>query len=212
MLFLNEIEKGSLHLSRKQKLILRGQIKKILVNLDARWVSAASVQVCKNLTSLINEITDVEVKHILAWTCFFPGEVDLTRFITDQLDSRSIYLPRAHENKSMDFIRINDNWSDTVTRGAHGIPEPQYNLATAFDDSKSSDSAIIVPGLAFDKAGNRLGRGKGYYDRFLSKHMVNSLKIGVGFSIQCLDKVPYESHDIGLDWICNEEGFFEVKH
>jgi len=198
-------------LSKKQKYKLRHEVKKILVNLDSRWVSAASVEVCKNLSSLIDNFADREIKYLLAWTCFFPGEVDLTSFINQQLDVRSVYLPRVHENKTMDFLRVNNNWLATAESGFHGIPQPQYNLDASFDTSLAEESAIVVPGLAFDRAGNRLGRGMGYYDRFLSKYMMNSLKIGVGFSLQCLDKVPFESHDVELDWVCTESSSMKVS-
>ena len=58
---------------------------------------------------------------------------------------------------------------------------------------------IIVPGVTFDKDGNRLGHGKGYYDRILEKLKVP--KIGLAFEFQIVDKVPSESHDEKLDYI-----------
>ncbi len=56
---------------------------------------------------------------------------------------------------------------------------------------------IIVPGVAFDKAGNRMGRGKGYYDRFLNS--IKALKIGVCFEEQVVHFVPGEAHDVPMD-------------
>ena len=57
---------------------------------------------------------------------------------------------------------------------------------------------IVVPGMAFDRQGHRLGRGKGYYDRFLSR-IPNIYKIGVCFPFQLIDKVPFEPTDILVD-------------
>jgi 5-formyltetrahydrofolate cyclo-ligase len=59
-----------------------------------------------------------------------------------------------------------------------------------------------VPGIAFDRKMNRLGRGKGYYDRFLSK--ISAPKIGICFDFQLLDKIPAESTDIKMDYIVSE--------
>lgn len=61
---------------------------------------------------------------------------------------------------------------------------------------------IIVPGRAFDKEGNRLGRGRGYYDKLLST--TNSYTIGVGFSCQMVESVPHETHDVALDQIIHD--------
>lgn len=64
---------------------------------------------------------------------------------------------------------------------------------------------IIVPGVAFDAFGNRLGRGKGYYDRLLSRlrsHSLDVVAIGVGYDHQLVDRVPTEPHDAFLDFVC----------
>ena len=62
---------------------------------------------------------------------------------------------------------------------------------------------IVVPGMAFDKHGHRLGRGKGYYDRFLSR-IPNIYKIGVCFPFQLIDKVPSEPTDILVDEVLTD--------
>lgn len=58
---------------------------------------------------------------------------------------------------------------------------------------------VIVPGIAFDLNNNRLGRGKAYYDKFLEK--INTVKIGLCFDFQIVDKVPIESTDIKMDLV-----------
>lgn len=75
------------------------------------------------------------------------------------------------------------------TRGAHGIDVPSDG--TAFT---GCIDAAIVPCVAFDTAGNRLGSGSGWYDRFLAEHP-ETISIGVGFSVQCATCVPAEKHD-----------------
>ena len=65
---------------------------------------------------------------------------------------------------------------------------------------------FLVPALAFDSAGNRLGQGGGWYDRVLSR-AANSLKIGVAFSCQIIESVPHQAHDVKMDGVVTENGW-----
>ncbi|MFY9177597.1 MAG: 5-formyltetrahydrofolate cyclo-ligase [Caldicoprobacterales bacterium] len=64
---------------------------------------------------------------------------------------------------------------------------------------------VLVPGLAFDRKGNRLGYGKGYYDGFLTKVSSNTLKIGLAYSFQIINEVPVDSSDVPLDIIVTDK-------
>lgn len=83
--------------------------------------------------------------------------------------------------------------------GAYGIMEPEGPAFTAYDDI----DLIIIPGLAFDVKHNRLGRGKGYYDRFLQQmqqmRQTHAYKIGVCFHHQLVDSIPVTAYDIPMD-------------
>ncbi len=68
---------------------------------------------------------------------------------------------------------------------------------------------VILPAIAFDVCGNRLGRGGGYYDKFLRN--VGIPKLGLAYSFQILDKVPVEKHDIKVDYIFTEDGKIECR-
>ncbi len=72
-----------------------------------------------------------------------------------------------------------------------------------------SPSWILVPGVGFDLKGARLGRGKGFYDRFLKSHP--ALTVGIGWSEQIEDKIPVESHDYHMDYIITENFCWDVK-
>lgn len=63
---------------------------------------------------------------------------------------------------------------------------------------------VLIPGLAFDASGTRLGRGKGYFDRALENNKT-TLKIGVGFEVQLLDSLPQEEHDVKMDFVVTEK-------
>jgi 5-formyltetrahydrofolate cyclo-ligase len=65
---------------------------------------------------------------------------------------------------------------------------------------------VVLPGLAFTIAGDRLGQGGGWYDRFLTEVRADCTKIGVGFDLQLVDHLPVESHDVRLDCVVTESG------
>lgn len=107
---------------------------------------------------------------------------------------KTVLLPRVINEKDMELRRYTG--SQDLQAGAYGIMEP---TGERFTDNKAIDVAI-VPGMAFDTEGHRLGRGKGYYDRFLS-HVPYLYKIGLCFSWQIVDCVPCDEHDIVMDEI-----------
>lgn len=80
-----------------------------------------------------------------------------------------------------------------------GIPEP---TGPVFDELDKIDM-IIVPGVAFDKHNNRMGRGRGFYDRLL-KTTPNAVKVGVAFSFQLFDTIPTEPFDVPMDLVVVE--------
>ena len=128
-----------------------------------------------------------------------PGEVDTFAMIDKAMQSQKhVALPViARDQRKM--IPTLTNSIDDLHSGPYGIRQPRL------DESKIVDiqaiDAVIVPGLAFDKAKNRLGRGAGYYDRFLSELPKSVVKIGIAFDFQVVDCLPTEEHDVPLDYI-----------
>ncbi|MCX5704658.1 MAG: 5-formyltetrahydrofolate cyclo-ligase [Candidatus Omnitrophica bacterium] len=81
-----------------------------------------------------------------------------------------------------------------MRKGPYGVVEPAVKRPVRLREL----DLIIVPGLAFDKKGNRLGRGKGYYDRFLGKLFKDTPSIGLAYDFQILPFVPTASHDVSV--------------
>lgn len=104
---------------------------------------------------------------------------------------RNIFLPKVVGD---DLILLPYSRQKLAT-GAYGIEEP----TTVTPVSPSQIDLIIVPAMAFDSWGNRLGRGKGYYDRLLSQSAAT--RIGIGYDFQLLDCIPAEPHDIKMHYI-----------
>lgn len=94
--------------------------------------------------------------------------------------------------------------ADDLHKGAYGISEPAVIKKT--DDKLD---VIIVPGLAFDRKGGRMGFGKGYYDRLLKRE--KSVKIGLCYDFQLFDDIPKEAHDVPMDYIITEQEIIKVR-
>ena len=92
--------------------------------------------------------------------------------------------------------------SSSVISGAYGIREPE----TVTEVQINEIDAVFIPGIAFSRSGDRLGFGKGYYDRFLSH--LGGVKIGVCYDFQMLDTLPRSPHDIKMDIIITEKRIY----
>jgi 5-formyltetrahydrofolate cyclo-ligase len=122
-----------------------------------------------------------------------PDEVPTQKLFDEFLaQGKTVLLPRVVSDTDMELRRYTGRHD--LQEGAYGIMEPTGELFTDYD----AIDVAIVPGMAFDADGHRLGRGKGYYDRFLSR-VPNIYKIGLCFSWQMVDCVPSDEHDIMMD-------------
>ena len=131
-----------------------------------------------------------------------PDEVDV-RPLIDRLvaEGRTVVLPKVTGDETMELRRYTSQAD--LCEGAFHIQEP---VGEPFVDYEQIDVAL-VPGVAFDAAGHRLGRGRGYYDRFLAEHLAPRTShlaprlIGICFPFQRVAVVPVDAHDVVLDQI-----------
>jgi 5-formyltetrahydrofolate cyclo-ligase len=109
--------------------------------------------------------------------------------------SKPCFFPRCMPGTALDFVQI-DRW-EALELGRYGVREPPANLAAG---TLPSGSLVVVPGVAFDSEGNRLGQGKGYYDRAFPKDDPRRFKLfGVGFEVQLVECVPVGEFDRRMD-------------
>lgn len=108
-------------------------------------------------------------------------------------DKKITAVPRCMPESRMAFYIIND--MNDCTEGAYGIPEPSGKCSEA--DLAEGNIICLVPGLAFDRKGGRLGYGGGYYDRFLSSHP-NIKTFGYCMEMFVTEEVPMEDTDVKL--------------
>ena len=128
------------------------------------------------------------------------GEVETWDLIRRALRmKKTVWVPRMNPAKNeIEAVRISDFRKDLVP-GAYGILEPRK---PAKKTSAEKMDLMIIPGLGFDPSGKRIGRGLGYFDRFLQK--TRGCKIGLAFQEQLLQRVPVEAHDIGVDSVITD--------
>lgn len=118
-----------------------------------------------------------------------PDEIDTSLLLSETLKAGKLVLLPVVDGSRL-LLR---EYTNEMHLGCFGIKEPNGPLFTEY---KEIDLAI-VPGIAFDRDGNRLGRGKGYYDTLLP--MIEAYKIGICYSFQLVECVPTESFDVSVD-------------
>ena len=126
----------------------------------------------------------VKAKTVMLYASL-PDEVETLEFIEQWRTNKNIILPVVEGD---DIIPTALEKNIEMKNGEFNILEPQNQAY------KGSFDLIVVPGMAFDRQGHRLGRGKGFYDRFLSNYS-NVYKIGLCFDFQLVEDVPNENHD-----------------
>lgn len=112
-----------------------------------------------------------------------------------------LYYPRMGEDGNLTFFRHGEN--DGWERGKFGIREPL--VVPGREGTRTGFDLVVVPGLAFDASGWRLGRGHGFYDRFLSGLDGSPLTVGLAFSWQIVPEVPVEAWDVPVDAVVTED-------
>lgn len=122
-----------------------------------------------------------------------PDEVDVTPLIS--LPEKIFYIPAFDE--SMGSYRM-AQYTPELKRGKFGIPEPKEPRWAEPDEL----NMILVPGVAFDRAGRRIGRGGGFYDQLLPAY--HTVRTGICFSFQLLETIPTEPHDCTMEFLITE--------
>ena len=154
----------------------------------------------KDIVKKINKRGDMNI------SLYYPNsyEVDVFKILeVNYFKNFRLLLPCIEEGNLMNFYKWRKNSALRVNK--YGIPEP-------IKSKKFLPTIILVPMLAFDKNKNRLGYGKGYYDKYLfklSKINKKIISIGVAFSFQKHHKLPSNNLDFKLDYVLTEKGLIK---
>ena len=118
-------------------------------------------------------------------------------------DGKQVLLPRVNKaGRHLEMFEIHDPDND-VAPGAYGIREPIPERCRHFDAPGEID-LILLPGVAFDRTGGRLGYGGGFFDKLLAHLPRRPILVAGAFALQVIDAVPQESTDRRVDWLVTE--------
>jgi 5-formyltetrahydrofolate cyclo-ligase len=183
----------------QDKSSLREKLKKIRDRVDPALAETAS----QGVWSVLSRLSEFHRAKGIGAFASTPGEINTYPILEGVLGlGKKLYLPKVAKDKThFDYHLVHD--FKNLATGPFGILEPPGNHPADWEEI----DLALVPGLAFDLRGHRLGFGKGFYDRVLPLLKKTVLTVGLGYSFQIVDQVPNEPHDVLLKAILTEKGF-----
>ncbi len=166
---------------------------KILAKLLRQKEEDRSIKSCLIKEKLFKDPVFKKAKRIMFYIAL-KGEVETREMIETAISlGKIIAVPVCIKNRTSLRPALLDSFSN-LKKGPYGVSEPATSRFIALKDL----DLVITPGVAFDKKGNRLGRGKGYYDRFLNKLPKDTPSIGLAYRLQILPNIPVTSSDVSV--------------
>jgi 5-formyltetrahydrofolate cyclo-ligase len=191
------------YMSERTKVLkqeLRMEFQKKRLNLDPDLAMSWSEEAQAHLTG-----SDSFARAgVLALYAAFNKEVSLDRVFEEarRRDKETLFPRMGAESGEMSFYPVKD--FSEMRKNSFGILEPSEKAGEA---ALTDIDLILVPGVAYDRAGWRLGMGGGYYDRALGKMRKDTESIGVAYSIQLAESLPHDDYDRRVSLIVTEKGF-----
>ena len=171
------------------KSLLRREVRARLAVLDADEKCLRSQYICNE----VKKHLAVSGARVVALFSPLGYEPDIWPLVESLASTVSVVLPRV-EGDVMNFYVYDRN---SMAVGSFGINEPQNSVGV----HAAEIDAVVVPGLTFSVDGARMGRGKGYYDKYLSQSDFAAMKIGVCYREQVVESIPTEPHDVKMDTV-----------
>ena len=180
-----------------QKRQLRDVFRQRIAGLSREQREGEAREVCDALLRLKGI---AEAPSLLCYLAF-GDELNLDHCIRRLLKlKKDVYAPRiSGDGRGMEFFRIEGELSD-LPLNPYGIREPEAGAAPFRPPRGGLPVPMIIPGLCFDIRGRRLGRGGGFYDRYLERYRSSLFAVAVAYNLQLLPDIPYEPHDAPVDY------------
>jgi 5-formyltetrahydrofolate cyclo-ligase len=188
---------------REAKEALRREIRARLRAMSAGLRAEASLVICQAAANL----PAFRAGRCIALFAPLPSEPDVHPLIEEAwAEGKRVVLPLMIKHGTVPELDWHEvtTWDDVVVPGPFGLREP--NPLRCPRVKPAEIDCVFVPGMAFDAEGNRLGRGGGYYDSFLSRAPATLPGIGLFFGVQKVESVPLEEHDQKLRQVLTEDG------
>jgi 5-formyltetrahydrofolate cyclo-ligase len=173
------------------KSALRTLMRERLEKISPAVCAVESSELCERLKA------QIQSAHTILFFAPLPDELDVWPVLELSLAlGTTCALPFFDAERKNYGARALEKLATDIVPGKFGVREPAANCA---EIPLCQFDLVLVPGLAFDLAGNRLGRGRGFYDRLLAE--ASGVKCGVGYDFQLLEKIPAEPHDARVNFI-----------
>ncbi len=162
----------------------------------------------QNICSKLTQMPEFKKAGLIMIFLSLPHEVDTTPIILCAWQQgKSVSVPKVSwQQRHMLPVQINSLETGFSTDG-YGLKNPVTGVPVPLEDI----DLVITPGLGFDKKGNRLGRGGGYFDRFFSNENLKAKKCAICFSQQVIDHVPTDDHDVPIDCLISDNMVMRFK-
>ena len=180
------------HRLEKQKAGLRSIIRARLDKISAAGRGASSLKLCTKL----KEQPFFQAAATILFFAPLPDEIDIWPLLAESLGKKICALPQFDAATQNYVARRVQNLQSEIVTGQFRVREPKSGCAKI---PLEKFDLVLVPGVAFDLRGNRLGRGRGFYDRLLQN--VRGVKCGIAFDEQVVKEVPAEKSDVPVDFI-----------
>ena len=188
-----------------EKAQIRAQVQAAVAAIAADDQAAYSRGVCDKVIRL----PEYEEARIIMAYATMKNELDVSRIVRHALGTGKIVLMPKSVRRPRRMMACPITSLDADLRpGTFGILEPVTDVSYEPDRI----DFMVVPGCAFDSRCNRLGRGGGYYDRFMSSSAFHAFKCGVAFDAQLMDGVPHDAHDLPVDVVVTERREVRPHH
>ena len=173
------------------KAALRRQIRAALENISPAVRAVESIELCERLKP------QLQSARTILFFAPLPNEIDLWPLLEESVPAgKTVALPWFDPATQTYLARRVENPAGEIVAGKFGVREP---ASSCVEIPPGKFDLVLVPGVAFDLSGNRLGRGRGFYDRLLEK--VSGIKCGVAYDFQLLEKIPAEPHDARVNFV-----------
>lgn len=189
---------------QRKKQALRQRVRQRSAAISPEFITAASRQITTRVTGLAEY---AKARCVMCYVSL-PREVQTHELLHIMRQSGKTVVVPWCEGEELKLFRFET--LAELTPGALGILEPPLHLrVNPVRQARAEEiDLVLVPGLAFDRRGGRVGRGKGYYDRFLQRIAPSVPKVGLAFEWQLVDEIPVTPHDVRMDLVVTEKNIY----
>lgn len=186
----------------------KGELRKRILNIRNSMLKEDVIDKSRLIMDKLTGLDEYKKSNVVFVYMSFRNEVATTDLIKRMLsENKRVVIPYTDTRNTVLIPSELKSMEDDLILSSFGYYEPVYEKIKPVEPEEFD--LIVTPGVVFDKHLNRVGFGKGYYDRILCRKRKDAKAVAVAYDFQVLEEVPAEQHDIKMDMIITEENIFE---